>query len=177
MHAEQEGEAPAFTFEGACSMPRFIGTIAMATVALQLPQLSPAQDKGQPTKGIFIYAPSGWMLTIESDGSGLLQYGSLAFDGWRFKAGTIDAAQAEKDLRALKSDAKGGISSHFSFSFEAERKAPDQPGPARYTRDEQVVPGLFKAAVDATSGRNELNARRRAELLAKKPPAELPKQK
>ena len=158
-------------------MYRLIGTFAIAAVALQLAQPLAAQKKAQATKAIFIHTPSGWMLNINSDGSGLLQYGSSATDGWRFKAGTIDVAQAEKDLRALKSDAKGGIGTHFSYSFESERKAADQPGSARYTRDGKVIPGLFKAAENATGGRNEFNAVRRAELLKKKPPAELPNEK
>ena len=34
---------------------------------------------------------------------------------------------------------------------------------------------LLKAAVDATAGRNEFDARRRAELLKSHPPAALPK--
>lgn len=157
-------------------MYSLIGTLAIASVALQWPQPAPSRDKGRAPQAIFIHAPSGWMLSIHSDGSGLLQYGSLAADGWRFPAGTIDVAQAERDLRTLKNDAKGSIVSHFSFSFESERKAPDQPGPARYTRDGTVIPGLLKAAEDASGGRNELNARRRAELLQKKPPAEIPQE-
>lgn len=158
-------------------MYRLIATLALAAVALQLPRPLPAQDKDGARKAIFIHTPNGWMLTINADGSGLLQYGSLAHDGWRFKAGTIDAAQAEKDLRTLESDAQVGIGSHFAFSFESERKAPDKPGPARHTRDGKVIPGLLKAAVDATRGRNEFNALRRAELLMRKPPAELPAEK
>jgi hypothetical protein len=158
-------------------MVRLVAALAIATVFLQSAQPSLARDKGPPARAIFVHTPSGWMLSIHSDGSGLLQYGSLATDGWRFKAGTIDVAQAEKDLRLLKDDAGGGIGTHFSFSFESERKAPDQPGRARHTRDGRVIPGLLKAAEAATSGRNEFNAKRRAELLKAKPPGELPREK
>jgi len=158
-------------------MLRLTGTFVLAALALHWSQPAPAQNKRQVTRAIFIMTPSGWMLEVFTDGGGLLQYGSSAGDGWGFKAGTIDVAKAEKDLRALPSDDKGGIGSHFSFSFESERKAPDQPGRARYTRDLKVVPGLLKAAADGTAVRNEFRAQRRAELLKKKPPGELPKEK
>jgi hypothetical protein len=135
------------------------------------------RDQGRLTKAIFIHTPNGWMLEINSDGSGLLQFGSSASDGWRFKAGTVDAVRAEKDLRALESDSNGGIGSHFSFNFESERKAPDQSGPVRYTRDGKVIPGLLKRAADATQRGKGLDAQRWAELLKKAPPGELPNEK
>jgi hypothetical protein len=150
--------------------------MVVAVVIGSSPSL-PAQPKDRPARSVLIQTPNGWLLFIHSDGSGLLQYGSNGDDGWRFKAGTIDVARAEKDLRALASDAKGGSGSHFVFHFESERKAPDESGPARYTRDEKVIPGLLKAAADATAGRGEFNAARRAELLKNYPLGKLPKKK
>jgi hypothetical protein len=69
------------------------------------PSLS-AQDKKPPTKVIGIHTSNGWLLDIYTDGSGYLQFGSNAQDGWKFKSGTLDVKQAEKDLKALTPDDK-----------------------------------------------------------------------
>jgi hypothetical protein len=141
------------------------------------PSVLPAQPKARPARAILIQTPNAWLLEIGTDGSGILQYGSNGDDRWFFKAGTIDLARAEKDLRALTSDPRGRMGYHFIFHFESERKAPDRAGPGRYTRDEKVIPGLLKIAVNATTGRGKFNEARRASLLKKRPPSELPKEK
>lgn len=118
---------------------------------------------------IFISTPNGWMLYINSDGSGRLQFGAGAEDGWPFKAATIDVKQATKDLRALASDDKGRPGSHFIYNFGSERQARDEPGKARFTQDGKVIPSLLKTAADAAESRSEAHATRKAEILKKHP--------
>jgi hypothetical protein len=131
------------------------------------------QAEKRRVREILIHTPNGWMLHIHSDGSGHLQYGSSFGDGWGFKAGTIDAAKAAKDLKALKSDPQGGLRSHFVFHFEAERKSAEQGPPARYTKDVKIIPPLFERAIAAAE---KGDAARKALLLKKYPPG-LPKEK
>src|SRR5262245_23153004 len=95
-----------------------------------------AQEREQPRPAIRT-SGGGWMLTVNRDCSGHLQFGAGAFDGWKFKAGTIDVAQAEKDLRALPADATGKGGYRFTFQFESERTSPARPAPAHYTKDQR----------------------------------------
>lgn len=155
-------------------MKRFCVGLALAAFMAPANNELPAQPVGRNVREVvLIHTPNGWMLHIHSDGSGHLQYGSGVMDGWRFKPGTIDARKAEKDLRALKSDPKGGLGTHFVFHFEAERKAADDGPPARYTKDVKIIPALFERAIPATE---RGDAARKAMLLKKYPPG-LPKEK
>jgi hypothetical protein len=159
------------------SMNRLFATFALAAVMAQLPSPMSAQEKNRPAQAIRVHTPNGWMLYINTDGSGLLQFGSSVQDGWQFKAGTLDVKQAAKDLQALTSDEKGGGNSHFVFSFESERKGPDKPGPARYTRDSIVIPALFKKAIEASDKIYVGHTERKVELLKNRPPGDLPKER
>jgi hypothetical protein len=155
-------------------MTRFWLALALAAgMATAVPSHASAQGGKPPARAIHMMTPNAWFLTINSDGSGRLQFGSSAMDGWGFKAGTFDAKKVEKDLQALNSDAKGGNGTHFVIHFEAERKGPDDGPPARYTRDIKVIPMLYQRAIDASEG---ALAGRKAELLKKYPPG-LPKEK
>ena len=152
-------------------MNRLFCTFAIAVVTLQSLQFSFAQDEDPVTRMIFIQTSNGWTLLINSDGSGRLMYGAV--DGWSLKAGTIDVAQAEQDLRLLKNDPNPD-DFYYLFSFQSERKAPDQPGPRVCTRDGKVISRLLMAAENAASVRNESDAQRLAYLLKKSPFTELP---
>lgn len=154
-------------------MVRTVAVLAAAAVAVHL---SPGagQEKARPAESIFVGTPNGWLLTVHTDGSGRLVFGAGGPDEWTFKAGTVDVARAEKELRDLPTDPKGSIGTHFAASFGLDRKGPDARDRVRYTRDRTVIPGLLKAAADATAARNEFDARRRAELLKSRPPGALP---
>jgi hypothetical protein len=149
-------------------MCRLIGALAIAVVLAPSPGPAPAEDR--PARSIFIRTGTGWVLDIHSDGSGRLQFGAGAEDGWRFPAGTIDVGRATKDLRAPAGDDEvplGSLGSlvAYVYSFESERRAPDKPGKARYTRDGNVIPGLLKAPAAAAESRSRSHARRKAEIL------------
>src|SRR5262245_29175623 len=153
-------------------MSRLIGALALAVVLVPSPRPAPAEELPKPA--IYILTGNGWMLDIYSDGSGRLQFGAGAEDWWRFKAGTIDVKQATKDLRALAGDDKdqlGSLGSLFTYvySFESERQAPDKPGKSRFTQDGKVIPGLLQAAADAAESTSESHARRKADILNKRP--------
>jgi hypothetical protein len=122
---------------------------------------------------IRVSEPHGWWLNINSDGSGRLGYGSSAMDAWKFAAGTFDVETVTKDLKALPTDEKGKIGSHFVFFFESEREGPERPGPARYTRETKVIPTLFQKAKEA----GRVAESRRGALLWEQRTPGLPKEK
>jgi len=153
-------------------MNRLVGSLAL--IILIAASSLPALAEDRPTRSICILTPNGWMLDIFSDGSGKLQFGAGAEDGWPFKAGTIDVKRATEDLRALANDDKGRLGSHFIYSFESERRAADRPGKARYTRDRKVIPGLLQMATDAAESHGESHAKRKAEILSKNPLGAIP---
>jgi len=132
--------------------------LASAVVLLSSSALS-AQDDKQLTRAINITLPEAWNLEIHSDGSGLVGYGALACDYFRFKKGTFDVEKVTKELKALIAEKKGGFLTHFGFSFESERKSDEVGPPNRYTRDGKLILALFKKAVEESklkeSGRGE----------------------
>jgi hypothetical protein len=86
------------------------GFSLLFAVTVTLTQTPPAGEAKQPrTREVRVRTPNGLILSIVSDGSGRLQYGSSALDGWSIKAGTFDASRVMKDLKALTSDPKGGL--------------------------------------------------------------------
>ena len=132
-----------------------------------------AQEKTAPARAITAFSPNGWYVDLDADGSGRIGYGSNIMDMWSFKAKTFDIEKVTKDLKALKSDDNGKQGSHFTFGFESERQAPDKPGPARYSRDDKVLPALFERALEAARVKD---SKRGALLLEQRPPG-LPKRK
>jgi hypothetical protein len=138
-------------------------------------EAAPIDRKGErkqvPERKIGVRTPNGWWLEINGDGSGHVGYGSSLADSWSFRTGTFSVEKVTKDLRRLTSDEKGKMSSHFVFHFESERKAPDRPGPARYSRDLKVIPALFERATEEA----QVKKQDRGGLLLKKYPPGLPK--
>jgi hypothetical protein len=154
-------------------MNRFNLSLALGVVLAPLaPSGALAQKEKPPTPVVLVQSPSGWILDVNADGSGHLQYGSSGEDGWNFRAGTFDAEKVTKDLGALNSDKTGARGSHFVFHFESERKGREEGPPARYTRDTKVIPALFRKAIEASDGRN---SDRKKLLLKEAPPGLLPK--
>jgi hypothetical protein len=127
----------------------------------------------RPSRAISIRTPNAWYLNINSDGSGRVGYGSSGPDSWGFKAGTFDIEKVNKDLKALTNDENGKMGSHFLFFLESERLAPDKPGPARYSRDNTVIPALLAKAIEAA----EVKKSDRGTLLMKEYPPGLSKGK
>jgi len=132
-----------------------------------------AHGEEKRSRAISVHTPNGWYLNIESDGSGRVGYGSSGPDSWGFKAGTFDVEKVNKDLKALANDEKGKMRTHFLFSLESERLAPDKPGQARYSRDNTVIPALFEKAIEA----GQVKKSDRGALLLKEYSPGLPKQK
>ena len=95
-------------------------------------------------------------LQIHSDGSGTVGYGDGGgpFQG-HFKAGTFDVGEVTRQLKEMPIDAKGGWRTHYYFSFESERKGPEQPGPSYHTLDRKLIPSLFEKAIQASGMKKE----------------------
>ena len=138
-----------------------------------LPSQLPAQDEKPQSRAIGLYTPNGWWLDINADGSGRIGYGSSIGDAWSFRDQTFNVEKVTKDLKALPGDEKGKKGSHFVYNFESERKAPDKPGPARYTQDNKLIPTLFQRAIEA----GRVKSQDRGALLLDKYPPGLPKKK
>ena len=145
--------------------------LAIVLIELLLSSAAAQADKMRAVRAIGVHTPNGWLLDINTDGSGRVTYGSGI--GWPFKPAIFDVEKITKTLQALANDEKGTGGSHFVFSFEAERKAADIPGPARYSRDTEVILALFERAIDAA----EVKKHDRGALILKKNPPGLPKDK
>jgi hypothetical protein len=113
---------------------------------------SAAQEKKEPLPklefAISIWTPpfETW-LHIFSDGSGIVGYGDGGNGDEHFKAGTFDVAQVTKELKALKASSNQE-NARYGFSFESERKGAE--GTSHYTKDQKVIPELFKKARKAS---------------------------
>lgn len=110
---------------------------------------TPRAGEKQPACAIRVSEPRGWWLSINIDGSGRLGFGSSAMDSWKFKAGTFEVEKVTKALRGVATDEKGKMGSHYVFSFESERRGPEKPGPARYTKASKVIAALFQRAKES----------------------------
>ena len=152
--------------------PRFFLGLAVVMAQVLLFQ-GLAHGEKKRSRAISIHTPNGWYLNIESDGSGRVGYGSSGPDSWGFKAGTFDIEKVNKSLKALTNEENGRMGSHFAFSFESERQAPDKPGPARYSRDNTVIPALLEKAIEA----GQVKKSDRGALLLKEYPPGLKKGK
>jgi len=152
--------------------PRFFLGLAVVMAQVLLFQ-GLAHGEKKRSRAISIHTPNGWYLNIESDGSGRVGYGSSGPDSWGFKAGTFDIEKVTNDLKALTNDEKGRMGSHFLYFLESERQAPDKPGPARYSRDNTVIPALLEKAIEA----GQVKKSDRGALLLKEYPPDLKKGK
>ena len=108
-----------------------------------------AEEKKPVQHVIGIRTPTGWMLDIHGDGSGKLSIGSDAGDEWSFKAGTFDIEKVTKDLKALKSDDKGGGSSHFAYYLPAAEGKAQSTSPTGYSQETKVFAPILDLAVEA----------------------------
>lgn len=123
-----------------------VALISTAALAADPPQAT-------VTMVVSISTPASWRLHIRDDGSANLRYGADNGNGHTAPAGTFDAEQVRKALRALKSEpkAEGRHRSHFAYWFESDRKeAPHKEPPSRYTQDETLIVPLFEKAAGAS---------------------------
>jgi len=144
------------------------------TLVAGIVRATPAQSViGAPTRSpeaISVFAPSGWSLHIKLDGSGHVQFGSLAGDGGPFKASTFEVDKVVKELQRLRASDKGGIGADFGFTLLWKGKRPIRSPSIRYTRDARVIPALIHRAIDAVPY-SFFDRERRALLLKESPPA------
>ena len=111
---------------------------------------------------ITIHSATGWLLTIEANGSGSVGYGSSAQDFAPFPQGTFDFALV-CDTLLRQSVPTGTIRRDFGVAFV---RAGETSTTARYVSDSKMMKALFEKAVtsaDKTGTRVE-------ELYAAKPP-------
>jgi len=123
---------------------------------------APASDHKNTIRQITVRSATGWLLTIETDGSGSVGFGSSAQDFAPFPQGTFDFA-AIRDSLLPQSLPSGSIRKDFAVAFA---RAGETSTTARYISDFKTMKTLFEKAVasaDKTGSRVD-------ELYAAKPP-------
>lgn len=125
---------------------------------------SASDPSGRETiRQVTVRAPTGWLITIEANGSGSVGYGSSSHDFAAFPAATFDFA-AVRDKLQHESAQDGSMQTHFAVAFA---RAGETSTTARYVLDASTIIDLFKKAVAAA----DKTGTRVAELYSSIPPA------
>jgi hypothetical protein len=126
------------------------------------PPAAPASDPTNTIRQITIRTATGWLLTIETDGSGNIGYGSSAQDFAPFPPRTFDFAGV-RDSLLPQSLPSGSIRRDFAVAFA---RAGETSTTARYVADFKTMKILFEKAVASA----DKTGTRVDELYAAMPP-------
>ncbi|HEX7026207.1 MAG TPA: hypothetical protein VF268_03130 [Gammaproteobacteria bacterium] len=137
----------------------FVGLMAVSACATDTGRVPPLANVAHIRLGA-----GPWSLSILPDGSGALGYGSSAFDFASIPGETFDFGQVYGALAAVVSP-DGNIREWFSVAFYETDKAETY---SQYTREAELVLGLFKTAKDKC---RPLDKTRMDELWEQRPPA------
>ncbi len=128
-----------------------------------LPEASAPGNK-DTIRQITVHTATGWLLTIETDGSGSVGYGSSAQDFALFPQETFRFAEV-RDTLLPQSLPAGSIRKGFAVAFA---RAGETSTTARYVSDSKMIKALFEKAVASA----HKTGTRVEELYAARPPVQ-----
>ena len=141
-------------------------TLALAACSAEPPSIrvptTPDSDDKNSIRQITARSATGWLLTIDPDGSGSVGYGSSGLDFVAFGEGTFDFA-AVRDALLAQSLSEGSIRRDFAVAFV---HAGETSTTARYVPNPELMKTLFEKGVASAAK----SGTRVDELYAAHPP-------